>query len=645
MVKNKKTPTETEIQKRKEKKKQSMRRLREAIKNDPVKHEDAKRKERERYHARVNAGKIKKIDNLDSRTQRSVRKKWRIYSKRYYDSQKRKKDLVESLEANTPPDSPLSFRVNTPPPKSNPEETPTTSSSRTATGKKMRRRNTYKYKLKIKHLEEQLKKEKKRSEKYKKRTQRQSAPLATPEKNVKLIIGNQTVSNEVKKRLLVGEVITSQIKNNLANLENSRDKANFVANLSGKIVKKHKCMQYIRNLSYSRKIYKKSIPLPSKKKELLKRFRIYVTDFLEMDENSRMCPGKKDTVTFRKCKKQKRYLNDSLMNLHKKFLAAHSNLKISYASFCKLRPFWVLIPNARCRETCLCSTHANMSLLVRKLKQLNIINESSEKDVIRSLCCKSESEIPKEPCLERKCPDCKGTKINRMDSSFLITEPAEYCRWISKRVNVTIKGEDKICQKTLKETVKTTKGEMLLALEDCIDSFFLHVRNIQHQYQVIDKIKTELKNDEVLLHMDFSENYNCKYGEEVQSAHFGGSKPQISLHTVVIYYRNEQSQLKPLSCCTFCEDLRHDPSAICAHLEPLLEDIKELVPNIRHANFLSDGPSTQYRNKKMFHLMVGFVAKMLGIRTFRWHFSEKGHGKGAPDGVGGCLKRTADVLS
>ena len=28
----------------------------------------------------------------------------------------------------------------------------------------------------------------------------------------------------------------------------------------------------------------------------------------------------------------------------------------------------------------------------------------------------------------------------------------------------------------------------------------------------------------------------------------------------------------------------------------------------------------------------------------RWHFTEKGHGKGAPDGIGGCIKRTADRL-
>ncbi|XP_050516441.1 uncharacterized protein LOC126891305 [Diabrotica virgifera virgifera] len=61
----------------------------------------------------------------------------------------------------------------------------------------------------------------------------------------------------------------------------------------------------------------------------------------------------------------------------------------------------------------------------------------------------------------------------------------------------------------------------------------IHIRNIIHQQRTIKAIKTNLRSDEVLIHLDFSENYNCKYNEEVQSAHFGGSKPQLSLHTVV----------------------------------------------------------------------------------------------------------------
>ncbi|CAG9793603.1 unnamed protein product [Diatraea saccharalis] len=48
----------------------------------------------------------------------------------------------------------------------------------------------------------------------------------------------------------------------------------------------------------------------------------------------------------------------------------------------------------------------------------------------------------------------------------------------------------------------------------------------------------------------------------------------------------------------------------------------------------SDGPSTQYRNKSMFNLVATYLSKEFGVDTITWHFSERGHGKGAPDGVG-----------
>lgn len=49
-----------------------------------------------------------------------------------------------------------------------------------------------------------------------------------------------------------------------------------------------------------------------------------VEKFLECDENSRMCPGKKDTLTRNKVKKQKILLNDSLKILYRKFNERHS---------------------------------------------------------------------------------------------------------------------------------------------------------------------------------------------------------------------------------------------------------------------------------------------------------------------------------
>ena len=63
------------------------------------------------------------------------------------------------------------------------------------------------------------------------------------------------------------------------------------------------------------------------------------------------------------------------------------------------------------------------------------------------------------------------------------------------------------------------------------------------------------------------------------------------------------------------------------------------TPTILHV--MSDGPVTQYRNRKNFYLL-STIPFLSGFQQVTWNFSEKSHGKGAPDGVGGAVKRTAD---
>lgn len=65
---------------------------------------------------------------------------------------------------------------------------------------------------------------------------------------------------------------------------------------------------------------------------------------------------------------------------------------------------------------------------------------------------------------------------------------------------------------------------------------------------------------------------------------------------------------------------------------------------VDEVHFLSDSVTNQYRNKKMFFLVKSEIAKMFGGKKIQWHYSEAGHGKGAPDGIGGCLKQSADLL-
>lgn len=47
--------------------------------------------------------------------------------------------------------------------------------------------------------------------------------------------------------------------------------------------------------------------------------------------------------------------------------------------------------------------------------------------------------------------------------------------------------------------------------------------NIDHQYTSLKNLREDLSFDELIVHIDFFENYNCKYGSEIQSMHFESS--------------------------------------------------------------------------------------------------------------------------
>lgn len=370
------------------------------------------------------------------------------------------------------------------------------------------------------------------------------------------------------------------------------------------------------------------------------RIKKSVKAFLSDDQNSRLTSGKKETITRKKEKKQIRLLNDTLINLHIKF-QKETGSHISYKTFCRYRPFWIISPKSSARDTCLCAMHENMNLIVQALKSAKIINEITALDVAKGLCCDGNL---KEICLERKCSECNDKVVEFSD--YIANDSIVYQRWVTKKIPTIVKGQEKMCQRTIKEKTMTNKQSLIDILVTKMPLFMQHVANIFHQTRVVRKIKIDMLHQRSgLLHCDFSENYLCKYSREVQSAHFGGSKAQLSLHTSVFYYKNKDDCVttEHKSYCTISENLRHDPALICAHLKPVIDHIKaNLVSDIKTFHILSDGPSTQYRNKNMFLLLVEYLSVELDAEEIYWHFSESGHGKGAPDGIGGCLKRTAD---
>lgn len=197
---------------------------------------------------------------------------------------------------------------------------------------------------------------------------------------------------------------------------------------------------------------------------------------------------------------------------------------------------------------------------------------------------------------------------------------------------------EKKVQFLTKDVFKCKLGELIKTYESAQETLLLHVLNIRHQYQEIRYLKNNLTDQDMLLHVDFSENYKCKFSSEPQAVHFGASRQQITLHTGVVYTSDFKQGF-----CTLSPSLRHDPEAIIAHLKPVLEKYLDKFKNVKNLHFLSDSPCTQYRNKTMFFLIANRLPFLFPkIEKITWNYSEAGHGKGAPDGIGGVLKRMAD---
>lgn len=62
--------------------------------------------------------------------------------------------------------------------------------------------------------------------------------------------------------------------------------------------------------------------------------------------------------------------------------------------------------------------------------------------------------------------------------------------------------------------------------------------------------------------------------------------------------------------CTLSDSLEHGPTAVWTYIRPVFNDIKAKYPNITFLHFFSDGPVTQYKQKKNFYLLSTEIFKL-----------------------------------
>ena len=150
-------------------------------------------------------------------------------------------------------------------------------------------------------------------------------------------------------------------------------------------------------------------------------------------------------------------------------------------------------------------------------------------------------------------------------------------------------------------------------------------QNFEYQYQ-----RSNLKAGEIMIHVDFSENYNNKLQNATQTAYF--EYEQFSLYTVAVYYQ-EQDDVKCDSFVLIPPTTDHSRMTVFSLNTYLLQLLaRKMDINIVH--FWSDGCAAQFRNKFCLELMTKIS---LHVKLY-WHYFESHHGKGAVDGIVGCVK-------
>ena len=99
--------------------------------------------------------------------------------------------------------------------------------------------------------------------------------------------------------------------------------------------------------------------------------------------------------------------------------------------------------------------------------------------------------------------------------------------------------------------------EFIEQLFEQIDEITSHSFIARSQSQYLNKLKENLKCDEVIILEDFAENVSFIVQDEIQG--YQWNNQQCSLHSSVLYYRKEnESELVSTSICFISNDLEHD---------------------------------------------------------------------------------------
>ena len=202
-----------------------------------------------------------------------------------------------------------------------------------------------------------------------------------------------------------------------------------------------------------------------------------------------------------------------------------------------------------------------------------------------------------------------GMKISENPENLLLHKDG-----MKENLEAVCAEKEVIKYRTWKRVEQENKTKRMMVIEEEIckenfvenivrefEEFTEHVYRLRAQYSQLKKNKEKLKKHEMIMQMDFAENYTCRLLDEVQTAYW--SLTSVTLHPLVIYMK-QGDELQHQSYVVISDTMTHSSSTVCTFMDAMIPELKKLDPELSKIHYWTDSPSSQYRNRFIFYTLA-----------------------------------------
>lgn len=343
-----------------------------------------------------------------------------------------------------------------------------------------------------------------------------------------------------------------------------------------------------------------------------------VKDFYMREDVSVQAAGRKDTLIVDNQVIAKRFMLLTVSEAYELYKNEFTDKRVSKSTFFQYRPRQVQLTNNMPHNMCVCQYHANFGFLLEACVKVIKTLSSDFETFLKSTCC----NIQDENCMANVCKNCVQDIKNDLVPLKYYTNLDENVKWQHwRKVDARV---------TLTYTIAPL-SDLIHELEVQLPIFKLHFFVKRSQQNYFDVTKKNIKPGELILQVDFAENYRLICQNEVQSAHF--SYGQVTIFTCVAWLNGETKSFAIIS-----DKLSHSKYDVHCFITKLVQKLQADNGYFENILIFSDGSSCQFKNKFIVRSLPDFL-NGFGCKSIEWNYFATSHGKGAVDGVGAVVKR------